>query len=266
MRRLQALLKNHRLLTTLFLCLNIITVQVFAEETGKLVIIIDDIGYNLPLGKRASELPGPITYAVLPHTPVAKKLAFYAASNHPRKEIIVHMPMEAMQPKALGEGGLLYEQNHSEFMRILGNALDSIPHAKGLSNHMGSRLTALPDRMEWLMQALDEQGMYFVDSKTTRNSAAKIAAGNSRVPYLARDYFLDHDPSAKAISDTFKKAQQAAKKQGMAIVVAHPYKETLNFLEQTLPDIESQGLQMINVSEALQLLDAQNKLALKKSP
>jgi len=255
---------NHGLLVTLFLLLSFISLQASAQAKGKLVIIIDDIGYNLPLGKRAAELPGAITYAVLPHTPVAKKLAFYAASNSPRKEIMLHMPMEAMQTKALGEGGLLAEQTHSEFIQALESAFNSIPFAKGLSNHMGSRLTALPDRMEWLMQALNEKDLYFVDSKTTRRSTAKTAANNSNVPYLARDFFLDHDPSPNAIRDTFKRAQLTAATQGLAIVLAHPYKQTLDFLEQTLPDIEKQGLQMINVSEALQLLDAQRKLALQE--
>lgn len=221
------------------------------KAPGKLAIIIDDIGYNLPLGKRAAELPGPITYAVLPHTPVAKKLAFYATQLNTQNEIIVHMPMESHHGKRLGPGGLTADFSQQEFISTLRSALNELPFARGLSNHMGSHLTTLPDRMHWLMEELSAQGLYFVDSKTTQGRTSWAAANRSQVPYIARDVFLDHDPKPEAIAAAFQKALRLAKRSGLAVVIAHPYPSTLTFLEHELLTIKNQGVNLVNASEAL---------------
>lgn len=245
-----------------------ITVELSANNTpksaGKIVIIMDDIGNNISLGKRAVELPGAITYAILPHTPAAKKLAFYTTQLGQRKEVIVHMPMEADHHQHLGHGGLFAKHSQQQFISNLKSALDEVPFAKGLSNHMGSRLTALPDRMHWLMDELSKQGLYFVDSKTTGNSAAKNAAQDSQIPYLSRDIFLDHDPSPAAIRLAFEKAKITAQKSGLAIVLAHPYRQTLDFLERTLPNLKHSNFQLINTSEALTLIRSRQQLALQQ--
>ena len=226
----------------------------FAERYhAKIAIIIDDIGNNTTLGERAAKLPGAITYGILPFTPAAKKLSFYATHMDKRKEIIVHMPMEASHQRELGEGGLYADYDRQEFLNQLALALDELPLAKGLSNHMGSHLTTMPDRMDWLMDELDRRGLYFIDSKTTRHSAAEQAAQNSDVPYMARDIFLDHDPSIEAIELAFEQAVRTAKQTGLAIVIAHPYRSTLTFLEAHLPHIASSGIELINASEALKL-------------
>ncbi len=216
-----------------------------------LVIILDDIGNNLERGMRAVELPGAITYGILPHTPLAQKLAFYATQLNPDKEIIIHMPMEANSHKRLGPGGLELQQPRESFVATLQSAMHDIPFAKGMSNHMGSKLTATSDRMRWLMVELEKSDFYFIDSKTTRHSVALAEANQQRVPYLARDIFLDHDPHPKAIDRAYKKALKLAERTGLAIIIAHPYPTTLNYLEQKLPELEQTAIQLVNASEAM---------------
>ena len=155
----------------------------------KLVIVIDDLGNNLEYGRRAVDLPGAVTYAILPHTPLAKKLAFYATRVNHRKDIIIHMPMESINHKRLGPGGLETHQDQQAFVATLHKAFDAIPFAKGLSNHMGSKLTALPDRMQWLMTELGKTSLYFIDSKTTGSSTAHSAAANPKNPLPCTRYF-----------------------------------------------------------------------------
>ncbi|NNC55132.1 MAG: divergent polysaccharide deacetylase family protein, partial [Pseudomonadales bacterium] len=67
--------------------------QAELAQPARIAIIVDDIGNNLPLGRRAVQLPGAITYAVLPHTPLATRLANEALLGNAAKEIVVHMPM-----------------------------------------------------------------------------------------------------------------------------------------------------------------------------
>jgi len=229
---------------------------IISPAPARLAFIIDDIGYNLPLGKRAVELPGPITYAVLPHTPLASKLSQRALRQHPGKEIIIHMPMQSSRGKRLGPGGLLEDFDRDTFLETLRGALRGVPDARGLSNHMGSYLTTLPDRMQWLMAELRNHGLFYLDSKTTTRGMARDAATLSRVPYLARDIFLDHDPSPDAIARAFDRAKQLARRNGIAVVIAHPYQSTLDFLEQQLPLLPSEGFAQINASAALSLDNA----------
>lgn len=220
---------------------------------SQLVIIIDDLGNNLELGRRAVELPGALTYAILPHTPLAKKLAFYATQLDQRKDIIIHMPMASVQNKRLGPGGLETHHDQQAFVETLHKAFAAIPFASGLSNHMGSKLTALPDRMDWLMAELGKCEFYFVDSKTTGNSSAQNAAATRTIPYLSRDIFLDHDPSPAAIDKAYNDALQLARQKGIAVVIGHPYTSTLDYLEKALPQLANSDVTLISAGEALLL-------------
>ena len=228
---------------------------------AKLAIIMDDIGNNLPLGQRAVELPGAITYAVLPHTPLAARLSRYAVDANQDKEIIVHMPMQSSLGNRLGPGGLVDDFDRDKFLQTLRAALAQVPHATGLSNHMGSYLTTLPDRMQWLMAELQQHGWFYIDSKTTTAGKAREAANDSRVPYIARDIFLDHDPSPEAILAAFKRAKRLARLNGVAVIVAHPYRTTLTFLEQHLPRLVDEGFTLVNASSAIDFRDRDTRIA-----
>lgn len=231
---------------------NIPSNKTATNKSPMLVIVMDDLGNNLERGIRAVELPGALTYGILPHTPLAKKLAFYVSQFGNDKEVIIHMPMEASSHKhLLGPGALEMNHNQQLFVDTLQHALSAIPFAKGLSNHMGSRLTSLPDRMDWLMSELSKSDFYFLDSKTTGNSAAMSAAAKQSIPYLARDIFLDHDPDPLAIDLAFNKALTLAKHSGLAVIIAHPYPSTLDFLEVELPKLAQSGVSLVNASQAI---------------
>ncbi len=241
------------------------------SPTPSLAIIIDDLGNNLASGRRAVNLPGAITYAILPHTPQAIELATYANHVDINKEVIIHMPMEAVGhrhmegdiERHMGPGGLNMHQDQEDFIHTLQAAIQALPQAKGLSNHMGSQLTSQPDRMHWLMSELSKTPFYFIDSKTTDNSAAMQAADEQKIPYLVRDIFLDHDPDPAAIDKAFKKALALAIQSGSAVLIAHPYPSTLDYLEHALPKLSEAGVVLVNASQAIaqKTLQQQNREA-----
>lgn len=237
----------------------------FANEKlpqASLAIIIDDIGNNFHLGKRAIELPGELTFAVLPDTPQGTRLANYAEQNAPEKEIILHMPMEAKSEQQLGQLGLYDSLKHTEFSHRLERALAEIPQARGVSNHMGSHLTRQHEKMKWLMAELQPRNLFFVDSRTTKTNAASQAAQQYQVPYIARDVFLDHNKDAAALKHYFEKAIRYAQQDGLAVLIGHPYRSTLSFLEQELPKLEARGIKLIKVSAALAQTPQNQQVAL----
>ncbi|MCK5880953.1 MAG: divergent polysaccharide deacetylase family protein [Sinobacterium sp.] len=212
----------------------------------RIAIIIDDIGYNIPLGQRAVNLKGQITLAVLPKTPGAKLLA--QAGFESGKEIMLHAPMSNMNEFKLGPGALTEDLSKDEFLRVLNEDIDNIPHIVGVNNHMGSSLTTQKKQMSWVMATLKQRELYFIDSLTHGSSVAYITARRHGLVTSQRDIFLDHTISELMITQQVNRLIQRAHDQGYAIGIGHPYPETLAVLERMLPLLEENGIELVHVS------------------
>lgn len=224
-----------------------------------IALIIDDIGYNGPLGERAIALPGAVTYAVLPHTPHGAELAEKGFTAG--KEIMLHAPMANQANMPLGPGALTADLDKDTFIATLSDAIDAIPHLEGINNHMGSALTELEEPMRWVMEVLKERQLYFVDSYTTAKSVAGRVASQEHIPTITRNVFLDNVQQEEDIDREFRKLLKMAKERGVAVGIGHPYPETLNYLEMALPLLEQEGVTLIPASEMI-ALQAQLKAAL----
>ncbi len=216
-------------------------------------IIIDDIGDRYKDGLRAVSLPAPYTYSFLPNTPFAKRLAKQARKMN--KEVMLHLPMQATNGKKLGPNGLTNDMTREVFDSTLQAAMNSIPHIKGINNHMGSLLTADKEFMGWVMSfvARQKKELYFIDSRTTADSVIVQAATQNNIRVLSRDTFIDYDVSIVSIKKQIKYLIELAKKNGTAIGIAHPYPETLAVLESAWPLFYEAGVDLIPVSELIKL-------------
>ncbi|MCP5199314.1 MAG: divergent polysaccharide deacetylase family protein [Gammaproteobacteria bacterium] len=199
-------------------------------------LIIDDLGYQPRHDHDAAALAPLETFAVLPFTPFGRELAeqLHAAG----KEVLLHLPMEALaRNELLGPGALREAMDRPTFVAALEAALGAMPHLDGINNHMGSLLTGDAERMNWLMSALatSRPGLLFVDSRTTPHSAARQAARSAAVPYLARDVFLDNRRTPAAINARLEDLVRHAELRGDAIGIAHPHPETIAVLRTRLP-------------------------------
>jgi polysaccharide deacetylase 2 family uncharacterized protein YibQ len=216
-----------------------------------IALIIDDIGYSGPLGERAIALPGAVTYAVLPHTPFGTELAKLAHSNG--KEVMLHAPMSNLADQPLGPGALTEQLSQEEFVRTLNGNIDAVPHLQGINNHMGSELTGLQTQMQWVMEVLKERGLYFVDSFTSAQSVAGNVAREQQIPSTTRNVFLDNKQNAGDIDREFQRLLQMARENGSAVGIGHPYEETLAYLENALPQLERENIELIPVSTMIRL-------------
>ncbi len=202
-------------------------------------IVIDDLGYRPRLDHAAIAVPGLESFAILPYTPLASALAerLHAAG----KEVLLHLPMEARNHnELLGPGALRTTMTRGEFVATARAALDAFPRARGLNNHMGSLLTGDAERMAWLMDVVAERReLLFLDSRTTSHSAARKAARDAAVPFLARDIFLDNKRDERYINARLDELVRHAELRGDAIAIGHPYPETLAVLARRLPRLDS---------------------------
>jgi polysaccharide deacetylase 2 family uncharacterized protein YibQ len=219
-------------------------------QPAQLLLIIDDIGYNRALGERALALPAPVNLAFLPHTPFSARLAQQAWQNG--HGIMLHAPMENDHGTDLGPGAMLASMDQQTLQTTLKENLSAIPHVQGLNNHTGSLLTQNADAMNWVMEVAREQKLFFIDSLTSPTSVALQQAEALGIPTLARDVFLDNDTNAAALKKQYEHALTLAKRRGYAVLIGHPYAQTLDFLEQELPALAEQNIELQRVDHFFQ--------------
>lgn len=213
-------------------------------------IIIDDLGYRRLDGLRAIELPGPVAYAVLPHTPYGTRLATIAFQLD--KEVLLHVPMESDVDKALGPGGLTGAMSREQVRAVLEAALATVPHASGLNNHMGSALTRESRPMDWVMEWMRGSGeLYFVDSLTSADSVAMRSAHAAGLRAIARDVFLDPVADSTVVRRQFRRLVALARAQGTALAIGHTYPETLGVLREVLLKPAHFGVELVSVRELI---------------
>lgn len=221
-----------------------------AAEPALVGIIIDDLGDQRALGEAAVDLPGAVTLSILPLTPHARHLAERAHAQG--KEVMVHLPMQAMEHRPLGPGGLHLDMSEGQFLGAVAQALEAVPYVSGVNNHMGSLLTRHPGHMDWLMRALRDHGpLYFVDSRTTGASVAQMLAHEHGLPAMRRDVFLDHHPDPAAIERQLERLIERARHTGWALGIGHPYPSTLEVLQRSLPELAARGVRLVSVSELI---------------
>jgi hypothetical protein len=241
------------LLLPLLAALSIVSAATAAEPgTPVISIIIDDVGYRHRQDREALELPGPLAFAILPHSPHAAEMSALAIRGG--KDVLLHLPMEAMKPEQnrfLGPGGLTFDMDREEFTNTLRGNFVSVPDAIGVNNHMGSLLTGHAGRMEWLMDFLRTNGKFYVDSMTSNRSVAGAVAVEMDVPNLSRDVFLDNHQDAGNIRDQFQELIAAAHRKGAALAIGHPHPETIAVLREELAQLDYHGVELIGLRELL---------------
>ncbi|WP_122472256.1 divergent polysaccharide deacetylase family protein [Pseudomonas syringae] len=212
-----------------------------------LSVIIDDLGQNPARDSRTLALPGPVTLAIMPDTPHATDFARQA--HKAGKTVILHMPMDPATGPYAWHPGL----PTTELQGRLDAALLKVPFAAGVNNHMGSRMTAEPGAMAWLMAELQRRHLFFVDSRTSARTVAAAEAQKIGLASLSRDVFLDDERTAEAITRQLHTAIRVAREQGSAVVIGHPYPVTLDVLERELPRLKAQGVEWIELSHMISL-------------
>jgi uncharacterized protein len=204
----------------------------------KFALVIDDLGYAPPeLVTRLCAEEIPFSVAVLPFQENTKESAEIAHDHG--KEVMLHLPMEPIgypgPSKNPGPGAVMYDLPENEIRQLVRNALDAVPHAKGVNNHMGSRITPDKTRMTWILQEIKARRCFFVDSRTEKDSVAFDVAEALKIPAVQRKVFLDDDKSFDEMSKQWERAIGIAKKEGQVLIIGHIYPETVEALEKLIP-------------------------------
>jgi len=234
-----------RYLLCLLFCLVAGVAQAAPAGKAYMSIIIDDLGQSPERDRRTLALPGPVTMAIMPDTPHASDFARQA--HKAGKTVILHMPMDPATGPYAWHPGLPIE----ELARRLEAALLKVPYAAGINNHMGSRMTAQRAPMAWLMAQLQQRHLFFVDSRTSAATVAAAEAQAQGLAHVSRDVFLDDVRTTEAITGQLQQGIALARKQGSAVLIGHPYPQTLEVLARELPHLKSQGITLVTLHQMI---------------
>jgi uncharacterized protein len=214
---------------------------------GTIAIVLDDWGYNLSNLPVVEQIPYPLTLSVLPNLPYSLKVA--DALHERGFEIILHCPMEPLQKMNLEKNTILTTMDNQTIKTIIDNNLSTFPYIRGISNHMGSRVTEDNRTMQIIMSELKNKNLYFLDSFVTSKSVAESEAFRSGVLFVKRDIFLDNQSDAAYIRQQISKLMSQARQHGSAVGIGHDRKATLEVLRQVMPEVVKEGYRFVHLSE-----------------
>ena len=221
-----------------------------ADQHPRMAVVIDDLGNNLLTARMLVSIDAPLTFAVMPFRPFSRQVA--EVGHMSGRDILLHLPMEADDEEEHGEVGILrVSERRDELLQQLDRGLADVPYVIGVNNHMGSRFTQDREKMTWVLQALKQRQLFFLDSKTSPQSAGREVAEKVGIPFLSRDVFLDDGAGNTSVAQQLVLLLETAKKRGVAIGIGHPHPATIAAL-QSLPELaKAQGVTIVSLSKLL---------------
>ncbi|MGM0577227.1 MAG: divergent polysaccharide deacetylase family protein [Myxococcota bacterium] len=207
--------------------------QVRVEEPRpRLAVVIDDLGLHKGQLLGLWSLGRPLTWSLLPDAPYTEDYAEWLTDHG--ASTLVHLPMEPEDPELISFSGYLREdQGAAERRRLVEDALEKIPDAVGINNHMGSLLTRDEDIMAEVVAALPPD-LVVVDSRTAADSALAEEAREAGRAVAERTVFIDNVRDVDAIVGWLEEALDHARMHGHAVAIGHPYPETVHALHRFL--------------------------------
>lgn len=207
----------------------------FSFAQSKLAIVIDDVGYHSKEDAAIFAMPREISVAIIPAAPYARARNQEAKSQG--RDILIHMPMQPVSAVKIEDGGLHLGMSAAQVNDRVNTAKNIVRDAIGMNNHMGSAATADLQLMTYLMTALQEKHLFFLDSRTIGKSVAGKIAKEQGVRSLDRHIFLDDSNEFADVQRQFKAAIHYARKHGSAIAIGHPRQNTIAVLQAGLRNL-----------------------------
>jgi len=219
-----------------------------SEGKPKVAIIIDDFGNGQKGTDEMFQMPVKITAAIMPFLPTSHRDAELA---HKRGyDVIVHMPMEPKTGKAswLGPGAITTDLSDSEVRKKVEAAIDDIPYAIGMNNHMGSKITGDERIMAIVLAVCKERGLFFVDSKTNYRSVAGSVATHKGMPPVNNHIFLDDTHTTNHISKQLREVELWATQKRYCVTIGHVGKITAETLRNRIPQMQG-SVEFVGISD-----------------
>ena len=223
-----------------------------AKSRNLLAVVVDDFGnYGGELLTQFAQADRRINFAIIPQLEHSTKVMELASkSGH---QSLIHIPMEPMGYPANdpGDNAIFVELKSGEIRKRMREYISQLDKAIGANNHMGSLATQDRRVMGEVLNALKEENLFFVDSKTTSKSIASKVASELQIPNFERDLFLDvPDESKKTIEQKLELLRKWKATKPRVLAITHSSsKQRLDNLLYFIAEAEEIGYELVSISD-----------------
>lgn len=225
---------------------------VVSRRGPRIAIILDDWGKNYPLLKDAIDLRRPLTLAVIPNLVKSRQIAEEAYQN--KLGVMIHLPMEPYgKNEPIEPHTIRVHMTRKEILRYMDEAFDSVPHAEGANNHMGSKATSDARVMRIILKRLKSEDLYFIDSNVVPTTKVPAVAKETNILFCRRDVFIDNENNIPYIKKQLEQAKRIALAHGEAVVIGHDRKLTIRAIKEMLPEFDEAGIQLVYARDVVRV-------------
>lgn len=220
-----------------------------AKNHAQLIFVFDDGGQNLAHLESFLKLPIPITIAVLPR--LVHSVESAQKIRNSGNELMLHQPMQALNSKVNpGPGAITPQMSEDKIIATLFYNINEIGPVAGMNNHEGSAITADAEKMAVILKMANEEGIYFLDSRTNSETKVPYVANLMGYSYYERNIFLDNEKTNENALQELKKGLAIANKNGSVIMIGHIWSASFlpDFLLEVIPELQEKGYTFCTVS------------------
>jgi len=198
------------------------------------------------------DLPPEVTLSFVPYTPNLQNWVSKArAEGH---EVLIELPMEPFGYPETDPGPytLLSTASSAENTRRLEYLLSRTTGYFGVTNYMGSKLTASETALASVFRGLKNRGLDFLYDGATRRSSLTHVADKEGLHWSQADQIVDVRQTAPAIDDQLLRLEAMAIQNGSAIGKGFSWPVTIRQLEDWTGSLAAKGYQLAPVSAVIQ--------------
>jgi polysaccharide deacetylase 2 family uncharacterized protein YibQ len=135
--------------------------------------------------------------------------------------------MEAIGGQNPGPGAIYSGMSAAEIRAILKRNIDEVGPVAGMNNHQGSKITADREMMQVVLSFCAENGLYFLDSRTTAETVAPDTAKYLGMKIGQRDIFIDNEQDKDSMNHYIRTGLDRAQKNGSVVMIGHAWSPQL---------------------------------------
>lgn len=231
------------------------------SKLAKLALIIDDFGQARAGVSEFMNFERKITFAIMPMLQFSDKdLRDSLEKGH---EAILHIPLQSQKrdnPSWVGPHVIKVNASSDDIEDKVRQFCESMPGIKGANFHMGALGSTDLRVMQSIIKVIHDNGLYFVDSRTSPKSTCKEAARGIGCRFATNRVFLEQgDKSVAGVKKQLKKAADISVKTGSCIAIGHVGGEggvnTINAINQFLSELDKMNVELVYASELVSVIE-----------
>ncbi len=232
--------------------LKVLRSSTFFSHTAKMAILVEDFGFKADQTTAAFlSFTEPVSVSMVS----SRRLSTWTAqiANEYKKEILIMLPMEPLPESYSKYDGIKIKIDYPEerIKTIIKDATDAIPSFAGFCNFYGNRVLEDSRVMKIIFKEIQKHHGYFIITSESKKSIAESIAKKIQLPYQKIDFTINSDNSAEIIGDSLRYCAVLAQKTGKVLVRGRASDSFITALQNTLPQIKQNGIQLVYVSEIL---------------